>query len=81
MLIGRYDYMAQICMIIICITPHISVCDYWLLTAISVNVWPYQCAYQSMYVSMYYIQSSDVRMAVISADAADDPQVGWVGNK
>ncbi len=30
-----------------------SACDYWLLTAISVNVWPYQ----SMYVSMYYIQS------------------------
>ncbi len=26
-----------------------SACDYWLLTAISVNVWPYQ--------SMYYIQS------------------------
>ncbi len=32
-------------------------------------------------MSMYYIQSSDVRMAVISAGAADDPQVGWVGNK
>ncbi len=29
-----------------------------ILTAISVNVWPYQCmsGNQSMYVSMYYIQ-------------------------
>ncbi len=35
----------------------ISVCDYWL-TAISVNVWPYQCmsGNQSMYV-LAYIQS------------------------
>ncbi len=41
----RMDYMAHICMIIICITPHISMS---LLTAISVNV-----GNQSMYVSMY----------------------------
>ncbi len=41
------------------VLPRTSVCDYWLLTAISVKVWPYQCmsGNQSMYVSMYYIQS------------------------
>ncbi len=47
----RMDYMAHICMIIICITPHISMS---LLTAISVNVW------QSDYVREYvlaYIQN------------------------
>ncbi len=41
------------------VLPRTSVCDYWLLTAISVKVWPYQCmsGNQSIYVSMYYIQS------------------------
>ncbi len=31
-----------------------------ILTAISLNVWPYQCmsGNQSMYMSMYYIQSN-----------------------
>ncbi len=36
------------------VLPCTSVCDYWLLTAISVNGWQYQ----SMYVSMYYIQNN-----------------------
>ncbi len=49
--IGRYDYMAHICMIIICITPHNSV---WLLT---INSNQCMSGNQSMYVSMYYIQS------------------------
>ncbi len=55
------DYMAHICMIIICTTPHISVW-YWLLTEISVKGWQYQgvSGNQSMYVSMYNIQSNFV---------------------
>ncbi len=52
------DYMAHICMIIICITPTHQCVITDILTAISVNVWQYQCmpGNQSMYVSMYYIQ-------------------------
>ncbi len=40
--------------------PRTSVCDYWLLSTICVNFWQYQCisGYQSMYVSMYFIQSN-----------------------
>ncbi len=45
------DYMAHICMIIICITPHISV---WLQT---INSNQCECLAISVYVSMYYTQS------------------------
>ncbi len=45
---------------------HTSACDCWLLPPISVNVWQYQCmsGNQSMYVSMYYIQSTTYKLFI-----------------
>ncbi len=66
-LLKRYSYssvmalvaLALLYLIIICITAHQCVITD-ILTAISVNVWPYQCmsGNQSMYMRMSYIQSN-----------------------
>ncbi len=61
------DYMAHICMIIICITAHQCVITD-ILTAISVNVWPYQClsGNQSMYsIQRFYYSNYSFSFVVV----------------
>ncbi len=49
------DYMAHICMIIICITPHISV--RLLTNSNRVNVWKYQCMSGNQSVREYVLHT------------------------
>ncbi len=49
------DYLAHICMIIICITPHISV--RLLTNSNRVNVWQYQCMSGNQSVREYVLHT------------------------